>query len=687
MANNELELDRRNFLKGAGAIAAVAAVSAVPAVALADDAVAIAVDEPDAGDDAEVAGEVDEVAEDAATEDAAATYSCDVVIAGAGVGGLAAAVAAVEAGASVILVEASAHVGGTSRFAAGALGPRFGTDWDYVYSKVPLSDSDLGKAVCVNWADTVEWLEGLGLTLEQLSEGSSYMWMGGRRPDEEGSKSYTDEYLQQFGEIFTEKGGTTLLSTRVTDIVLDEDGTPCGVVAVTTDGTAVTVDAKEVVIATGGFQANKEMMGRYLGRFADISQAQCVPYLDGSGIRMAQNAGAKLSKSFGSYYGHPQPWPQSSYCIYDTPEAYEAVEDVDEIHMAYYGGTVHAIQTLGIYTNCNGERFVNEGLTSSLVNQEIMQQYLCRAYLFFDEAAHEIMVATSYCNAAIVGGDRLDWMAEKGITVVQADTLEELASAVASDTVGGDKFNSARFLKTVTEWNEAVAAGTTSDLDVPASTGYPLTTPPYYCIPVVAGVMATFGGIKIDVNSQVIGANDEPMENLWAVPGAAGGIMEGDYWCVMSGYTVFGRIAGTNAATAALGGTVTPASEVIAANNEAAAAITAAANAEDEETEEATEDVEASDATYIDGVYEASGTGIGGAVPVTVTIEGGVIVSVEVGENSETDGIGTVAIDQLPALIVAANGTEGVDTVSGATVTSTAILTAVEACLAEASAE
>ena len=83
--------------------------------------------------------------------------------------------------------------------------------------------------------------------------------------------------------------------------------------------------------------------------------------------------------------------------------------------------------------------------------------------------------------------------------------------------------------------------------------GYPLTTPPYYCIPVTAGVMATFGGIMIDTNSQCIGWNDRPIAGLWAVPGAAGGIMEGDYWCVMSGYTVFGRVAGINAAKAALG--------------------------------------------------------------------------------------------------------------------------------------
>ncbi len=669
---------RRNFLMGAGVVAAgAAALAGVAGIAQAEDA----------------------AQETQADEDAAVEFTCDVVVAGAGVGGLAAAVASVEAGAQTILVEASAHVGGTSRFAAGALGPRFGTDWNAVYAKVPLSDPDLGKVVCVNWADTVEWIDGLGLTTEQLSEGSSYLWMGGRRPAEQGSKSYTDEYLQQFGQIFNDKGGTTLLSTRATDLVFDESGKPCGLVCTGSDGLKCTVWAKQVVIATGGFQCNKEMMTRYLGRHADVSQAQCVPYLDGAGIIMAQKAGAKLSRGFGSYYGHPQPWPQTSYCTYDTPAAYESCANIDDVHMAYYGATVHAIQTLGMYVNCAGKRFVNEGLTSSLVNQEIMQQFYARAYLFFDEAAHQVMVETAYCNAAVVGGDRLDWLREHGATVVQADTLEELATKVSTETVSGDKFNANAFLRTATEWNDAIAAGTTDDLDVPVKSAMPLTTPPFYCIPVVAGVMGTFGGIKIDVNAQVVGQDDLPMAGLWAVPGAAGGIMEGDYWCVMSGYTVFGRVAGTNAATAALGGQVPLVGDVIAANNEAAAAISAAAAKAAEEAaaaqaqagsseEKARDSVAggAAEAKWVDGTYTGDGKGMGGSVPVTVTVEGGAITSVEVGDNSETDGIGTKAISELPGAIVAANGTEGVDAVSGATVTSKAILSAVDAALEGAAA-
>ena len=85
-----------------------------------------------------------------------------------------------------------------------------------------------------------------------------------------------------------------------------------------------------------------------------------------------------------------------------------------------------------------------------------------------------------------------------------------------------------------------------------------------------------------------------------------------------------------------------------------------------------------------DGEYTASSKGIGGDVPVTVTIKDGKIASVTVGDNSETQGIGSKAIEQLPDEIVEANGTDGVDAVSGASVTSKAIFTAVDAALEQA---
>ncbi len=124
-----------------------------------------------------------------------------------------------------------------------------------------------------------------------------------------------------------------------------------------------------------------------------------------------------------------------------------------------------------------------------------------------------------------------------------------------------------------------------------------------------------------------------------------------------------------------------------AATDEADEAETEPADATDEAGADEAEEAEVgalTDGKYADGAYEGTGKGIGGDVPVTVTVEGGKIASVEVGDNSETQGIGSNAIEQLPELIVEANGTEGVDGVSGATITSNAIFDAVEEALEQA---
>ncbi len=105
-----------------------------------------------------------------------------------------------------------------------------------------------------------------------------------------------------------------------------------------------------------------------------------------------------------------------------------------------------------------------------------------------------------------------------------------------------------------------------------------------------------------------------------------------------------------------------------------------------EDTAQADTGIAVEAGSLTDGEYTASDKVIGGDVPVTVTVEGGVITAVEVGDNSETQGIGSKAIEQLPDAIVAAGGTAGVDAVAGASVTSSAIFTTVEDCLAQAGA-
>ena len=149
--------------------------------------------------------------------------------------------------------------------------------------------------------------------------------------------------------------------------------------------------------------------------------------------------------------------------------------------------------------------------------------------------------------AAVSGGDRFDAMIGRGMTVVQADSLDELGAKIVAETADGVSFNARNMVETVNAYNEAAAAGTADQLEVPHLGTVPamaLTTAPFYAIPVVGGIMATFGGLKINTDTQVMGTNAQPIAGLYAVPGAAGGIMNGDYWCVMSGYSVLGRLSG-----------------------------------------------------------------------------------------------------------------------------------------------
>ena len=137
--------------------------------------------------------------------------------------------------------------------------------------------------------------------------------------------------------------------------------------------------------------------------------------------------------------------------------------------------------------------------------------------------------------------------------------------------------------------------------------------------------------------------------------------------------------AGTTEGVDAISGATITSKAILAAVDQALGAVSAADDAN-------AEAVSAAAGPLVDGTYEGSGKGMGGTVPVTVTISGGGIVDVRVGDHSETKGIGSKAIEQLPPRIVEANGTEGVDAVSGATITSQAIFDAVEEALGYARA-
>ena len=233
------------------------------------------------------------------------------------------------------------------------------------------------------------------------------------------------------------------------------------------------------------------------------------------------------------------------------------------------------------------------------------------------------------------------------------------------------------FLATCDHYNEMFDAQEDDEFGKEAYRLSELRNPPFFGAWYGASFLTTVDGLRINEEMQVLDVNDQVIEGLYAAGDCSGSLFANNYpeyivACACGRTVTFGRhVARHVAELAGYDLNNVTKGDVNYVDPEAAAQAEAAATKTDV-------------ATVADGSYEGSAKGIGGDVPVTVTVEGGKITAVEVGENSETQGIGSKAIEQLPAAIVEANGTEGVDAVSGATVTSKAICDAVNTALASA---
>lgn len=315
--------------------------------------------------------------------------------------------------------------------------------------------------------------------------------------------------------------------------------------------------------------------------------------------------------------------------------------------------------------NYNGQRFMNEDANVSDCELAFDRQPKKKAFLIFDshygEQIENCVTEFSYTME--------EWDAKvDNETVFKADTLEELFGAIkAYDS----DFDAEQATKSVERYNELCNAGYDEDFGKQEKYLFPVVDGPFYAQRMGIGLMlTTMGGLCSDENSHVLTPDYQVIPGLYAC-----GNIQGDRFAVKYPF----KLAGASHAMAVYYGNV--AGKVAASNDVSNYQAKVYENAAAENA-----GVSAEGTTLADGVYEASGKGIGGSVPVTVTIEDGKIAAVEIGDNSETDGIGSKAIEQLPDEIVAANGTTGVDAVAGASVTSSAIFTAVEDCLTQAGA-
>jgi tricarballylate dehydrogenase len=316
--------------------------------------------------------------------------------------------------------------------------------------------------------------------------------------------------------------------SKVMRLVADARGRVTGVVVRGPDGTE-TIDARAVVLASGGFEANPEMRTRYLGPNWELARVRGTPYNTGDGIRMALEVGA-------------QPWGHWSGCHavqwdYNAPwHGDRKVGDNFQKHS----------YPLGIIVNIRGQRFVDEGAdfrnyTYVKYGRAVIEQPRRAAFQIFDQKVVDML--------------REEYRIRE-VTKAEDTTLEGLARKLEIDVAG--------FVDTVTRYNAAVQPGTfnpaikdgkgTRGITPPKSNwAQPLDTPPYVGFAVTTGITFTFGGLRITGDGQVIDLEQRPIPGLYAAGELVGGLFYQNYpggSGLMAG-SVFGRIAGRAAARSA----------------------------------------------------------------------------------------------------------------------------------------
>ena len=488
----------------------------------------------------------------------------DVVVVGAGGAGMTAAITATDAGKKVIVVESQPIAGGNSvrstggmnaaktpyqdknefKEAAGvektlataaekfadnatitALAATVKSQWDAYqanpqgyFDSVELMELDtiiggkgknnpeLVKTLAENSADAIEWLASIGAEVKNVGAfGGASVKRIHRPVNADGKVTAVGAYIVPILEKNLQDRNVQFLFDTTANEIIMKDGKAVGIKGTGKDGHKVTINAKSVVIATGGFGANAEMVEKYKPELKGFATTNAEG-AQGQGIDMATAVGA-------------------------------ATVDMDQIqiHPTVHieeDGNAHLI-TEGlrgdgaILVNAEGKRFYDEVSTRDKVSAAIIEQPDKSAWLVVDQAMVD--------KSAVIAG-----YIKSGYTVTGA-TYEELAKAMGVDE--------ATFVSTMNTWNQAVEAKSDAEFNR-TSFANPLTAAPYYAIKITPAVHHTMGGIVINPKAEVLNEKGEAISGLFAAGEVTGGVhganrLGGN---AVADFTVFGRIAGQSAA-------------------------------------------------------------------------------------------------------------------------------------------
>lgn len=441
----------------------------------------------------------------------------DVVIAGAGAAGLAAGIQAASDGAKVIILEKQGITGGATARSGGKF-LAAGTTWqaaqgieddaDQMYDYLmqvggDYLNADKVRIFCDHATETLAWIEDMGAVMKDVEPIHSSLnpWRVHNAYGAGGMTSgHGGQYTVPMTNKFTELGGQIIYNATATEILTDEGGAACGLIARTAEGGTLTVNASAVVLATGGYAQNKELMAAIpsaAGSTTSVPKGNL-----GDGLTMARALGAKV---------YLPDYTQVVYCSMTCG--------------------VGINEEAGLIVNARGERVANEYTYQYHVSDQIAKSGCAWGWY---------IACPDDPNMTVQYGLSLD-------STLKADSVEALAGLMEVDP--------ATLTATVDRYNELCQAGEDADFGKPADKMLALSGPVYAAIRMNPAVTVTYGGLDTDTASRVLRDDGTAIPGLYAAGEVAfTGLFGTEYPCcgmAIGSAAYYGRVAGREAAALA----------------------------------------------------------------------------------------------------------------------------------------
>lgn len=440
-----------------------------------------------------------------------ATYEADLLVIGAGMGGLTAAYYAAAQGASVVVVEKAPEVGGSAALSGAHLWTA--PTYEVLREQCPSGDAELGRAFVEHFPETVEWVRSSGV---QFSEPLDVLFGRGYRFD-------ILTYFERAVRTVEAAGGWVLRSTFVDHLLTDGDRVT-GARVRDADGFTEVV-ARCTLLCTGGFQGNRGFLQQFLGDRSAHLLLRSNPWSSGDGLRLGLSVGADVTGDMATFYGHLIAWPLVEF----LPK--------DFVRLAFI------YSDRGVLLNVAGERFTDESLGDHRNTQRVAEQPTGRAVLVFDETIR----ATSAVAPVVKGAESVDTIREAelaGARVASAPTVDALAEAIAEWGYDGR-----RAAGTIAAYNEALGRDG-GPRPARRRNPVPVGEPPFHAVELKPGITFTEGGLRVDGEGRVLDRGGGPVPGLLAAGADIGGVFDGGYAGGLALASVFGlRAAGVAVGT------------------------------------------------------------------------------------------------------------------------------------------